>query len=234
MYGRLWRLFLLVPVLFLLVEIVLLSVLGTSITHAQTTGKAQTAENSVPAASAAKAVSSILVIGDSISAAFGIDKQKGWVSLLQNYLGEGVTVTNASISGDTSSGGRYRIQAALKSYQPDLVIIELGGNDGLRGTPIPLIRANLKEMTKLSQAAGAQVILAGMQIPPNYGERYTSAFRAMYQAVADEMGASLIPFLMDGVAGVEGMMQDDGIHPTEAAQVVMKRNVLNVLNTLLP
>ena len=177
-------------------------------------------------------ISKILVIGDSISAAFGIDKSKGWVALMNDELGSQVSVFNASISGDTTSGGRHRLKKALFEQQPNLVIIELGGNDGLRGTPVRLIKNNLKVMIDMSLASGAEVVLTGMQIPPNYGQKYTQAFKQMYADLAKETGILLVPFLMDGIAGVEGMMQEDGIHPTEAAQSLMKEAVLRVIRPL--
>ncbi|KZY59992.1 arylesterase [Oleiphilus sp. HI0068] len=186
-------------------------------------------KNTVPVQKAA----SILVVGDSISAAFGLDKSKGWVALMQRELGDNYRVINASISGDTTTGGRYRLGKALSTHQPVIVIIELGGNDGLRGTPVRQIRNNLEAMAVMSQEAGAQVILLGMQIPPNYGDRYTKAFANIYSDLALQMDLSLVPFLLEGVAGVEGMMQDDGIHPTESAQQTMFEQVDKVLDTLL-
>lgn len=175
----------------------------------------------------------ILVIGDSISAAFGLKKSEGWVALLEKELAGKYQMVNASISGDTTSGGRYRLAKALDHYQPKFVIIELGGNDGLRGTPVKQIRANLQAMVNMVKDAGAQAILLGMMIPPNYGERYTSAFASIYAELASEMNIPLVPFLLEGVAGIGGMMQDDGIHPTAAAQPIMMHHVKEVLAPLL-
>ncbi len=202
----------------------------SSLTYAEEIEKPLLVKNTVPVQKGA----SILVLGDSISAAFGLDKSKGWVALMQRELGDNYRVINASISGDTSTGGRYRLGKALTMHQPGVVIIELGGNDGLRGTPVKQIRNNLEAMAVMSQEAGAQVILLGMQIPPNYGDRYTKAFAAIYSDLAAQQGLSLVPFLLDGVVGVDGMMQDDGIHPTEAAQQTMFEHVGKVLDTLLP
>ncbi|KZZ79104.1 hypothetical protein A3766_26950, partial [Oleiphilus sp. HI0132] len=143
----------------------------SSLTYAAEIEKPLPVKNTVPVQKAA----SILVVGDSISAAFGLDKSKGWVALMQRELGDNYRVINASISGDTTTGGRYRLGKALSTHQPVIVIIELGGNDGLRGTPVRQIRNNLEAMAVMSQEAGAQVILLGMQIPPNYGDRYTKA-----------------------------------------------------------
>ena len=163
----------------------------------------------------------VLVVGDSISAAFGLNKVKGWVQIIANKFDGKLNMVNASISGDTTTGGRYRITKALTDYQPSLVIIELGGNDGLRGTPIPQIKANISAMIQSAQAAKTKVLLLGMKIPPNYGERYTHLFEAMYQELADKYGTLFIPFFLEGVAGLPDMMQADGIHPTEKAQPIM-------------
>ena len=201
----------------------------SSLTYAVEIEKPLPVKNTVSAQKGA----SILVVGDSISAAFGLDKSKGWVALMQQDLGEDYRVINASISGDTTTGGRYRLGKALAIHQPSFVIIELGGNDGLRGTPIKQISQNLEAMAVMAREAGAEVILLGMQIPPNYGERYTTAFSAVYTELAKQMSLPLVPFLLAGVAGVEGMMQDDGIHPTEAAQQTMFSHVDKVLDTLL-
>lgn len=178
----------------------------------------ETRENQQPLITTEKTV---LVVGDSISAAFGMDKVKGWVEIIANKFEEDLHIINASISGDTTSGGRYRLPKALELHQPDLVIIELGGNDGLRGTPIPTIKSNLSSMIQLAQNTGAEVLLLGMRIPPNYGERYTQLFETMYQELAREHETLFIPFFLEGAAGLPGMMQADGIHPTEKAQPIM-------------
>lgn len=170
----------------------------------------------------------ILIMGDSISAGFGIDKQKGWVALLeQEWAKESTlyTIINASISGETSSGGANRITKLLKQHQPNLVIIELGGNDGLRGSPIKLIKQNLSYMVQQSKQSNSDVLLLGMRIPPNYGQTYSQLFADQYSQIANEHGVAIVPFLLKGIAGVDGMMQADGIHPTEAAQTIMLKLV---------
>lgn len=179
----------------------------------------------------------ILVLGDSISAGFGIDKEKGWVNLLNHELTQQASsiyknahIINASISGETSSGGANRIKSLLTKHQPSLVILELGGNDGLRGTPIKLIKKNLGYIIKSSQDSGARVLLLGMQIPPNYGQTYSKLFAQQYQQLTSLFSIDSVPFLLQGIAGVEGMMQDDGIHPTQQAQAIMLNSVLLVLN----
>lgn len=175
----------------------------------------------------------VLVIGDSISAAFGLDQAKGWVQIIANKFEGDLNIINASISGDTTTGGRYRLAKALEAHQPDLVIIELGGNDGLRGTPVPTIKANLTSMIQDSQNTGASVLLMGMKIPPNYGERYTQLFEAMYHDLAREYETLFIPFFLEGAVGLPGMMQADGIHPTEKAQPIMASWIETELNEWL-
>lgn len=172
----------------------------------------------------AQAQPKVLVLGDSISAGFGIPVQEGWVNLFANRLQQrvaGSKVINASVSGETTQGGLTRLPQLLAQHQPTLTIIELGGNDGLRGTPIKVIENNLRQMVQLSLAANSQVLLVGMQIPPNYGARYTELFAENYLNVAKELDVPVLPFFLEGVAGVEGMMQADGIHPTTAAQPLL-------------
>ena len=178
----------------------------------------------------------VLVVGDSISAALGVDTRQGWVALLHKRLQEGGfehRVVNASISGDTSSGGAARLPALLAQHQPELVIIELGGNDGLRGQPLVQLQQNLARMIDASRAAEADVLLLGMRLPPNYGQRYTQAFANVYADLAAGKQVALVPFLLEGVGGVPGMMQADGIHPTAAAQPIMLENVWPTLEPLL-
>lgn len=178
----------------------------------------------------------VLVVGDSISAALGLDTRQGWVSLLQERLREGSfehQVVNASISGDTTSGGLARLPALLSQHRPQLVIIELGGNDGLRGQPAAQLQQNLARMVDLSKEAGAGVLLLGMRLPPNYGQRYTEAFARTFADVAQDKQVPLVPFLLDGVGGVPGMMQADGIHPAVAAQGKLLDNVWPTLKPLL-
>lgn len=176
---------------------------------------------------------SILIMGDSISAGFGIDQEQGWVNLLitrLNTLKPPYRVINASISGETSRGGANRIKPLLKQHNPDLVIIELGGNDGLRGSPIKGITKNLDYMIQQSQSSGAKVLLLGMRIPPNYGETYSRLFAEQYQKLALKHDALLIPFFLKGIAAEPGMMQADGIHPTAQAQPLMMESVWRLLN----
>lgn len=178
----------------------------------------------------------LLVLGDSISAAFGLDTRQGWVSLLEQRLaaeGFAYRVVNASVSGDTSAGGLARLPTLLAEHRPQLVIVELGGNDGLRGQAPAQLQQNLAAMVQQSQKIGAKVLILGMQLPPNYGVRYTTAFAAVFPQVANQTGAALVPFLLEGVGGVPALMQDDGIHPGAAAQAQLLDNVWLSLKPLL-
>ncbi|HTK97608.1 MAG TPA: arylesterase [Pseudomonadales bacterium] len=178
----------------------------------------------------------ILVIGDSISAGYGIQRDQGWVALLESRvaaLHPPHKVVNASISGDTTGGALARLPRTLEVHKPDVVIIELGGNDALRGYPVERIENNLDAMAGLAKDAGASVVVLGMEIPPNYGARYTQAFHAIYADVAKRTGAALVPFLLDGVATDDALMQADGIHPTAAAQARLLDNVWPALKSLL-
>lgn len=178
----------------------------------------------------------VLVFGDSLSAAYRMPEERGWVALMQDRMkAEGLPyrIVNASVSGETTGGGLARLPAMLTVNNPDIVVLELGGNDGLRGLPVPSIRNNLEQMIALSQAAGAQVLLAGIQIPPNYGPRYTQPFYSQYQELADQYGLALIPFLLEGIAEDNTLMQDDGIHPTADAQPIILDIVWPSLHTLL-
>ena len=182
------------------------------------------------------AAGTLLVLGDSISAAFGLDTRQGWVSLLEQRLaaeGFDYQVVNASVSGDTSAGGLARLPTLLAEHRPQLVIVELGGNDGLRGQAPAQLQQNLAAMVQQSQKAGAKVLILGMQLPPNYGVRYTTAFAAVFPQVANQTGAALVPFLLEGVGGVPALMQDDGIHPGAAAQAQLLDNVWLSLKPLL-
>lgn len=175
----------------------------------------------------------ILVLGDSLSAGYGIDVDKGWVKLIANDLGKQHKVINASISGDTTAGGLYRLPDLLKVHKPDIVIIELGGNDGLRGYPLTRMRTNLKQMIRLSKAAGAKPLLLKIEIPPNYGARYTKAFINSYQTISDETQTPLATFIDKALFEDKGLMQQDGIHPTEKAQPMLKGRVSEQLLKLL-
>ncbi|VVO18653.1 arylesterase [Pseudomonas fluorescens] len=182
------------------------------------------------------AAGTVLIVGDSISAAFGLDTRLGWVSLLEQRLrSEGFTdkVVNASISGDTSAGGQARLPALLAAHKPDLVILELGGNDGLRGQLPTQLQQNLASMIDSSRASGAKVLLLGMQLPPNYGVRYTQAFAEVYRNLAEEKNIPLVPFFLEGVGGNPELMQADGIHPAAVAQGKLLENVWPALKPLL-
>jgi len=169
----------------------------------------------------------VLVLGDSLSAGYGLTVEESWVSLLASRLereGYGHRVINASVSGDTTSGGLARLGTALDRHEPDLVIIELGGNDGLRGLPLDVVRSNFVAMIEQSRAAGADVVLLGMRIPVNYGPRYAESFHALYGELAETYDLEWVEFFLDGVALDDGLMQADGIHPNAAAQPLMLDN----------
>jgi acyl-CoA thioesterase-1 len=189
-----------------------------------------------PAPTTGSPGNTVLVMGDSISAAFGMSLEEGWVALLAGRLAESLPeyrVVNASISGETSAGATSRLPALLDEHQPKVVIIELGGNDGLRGYPVSRLRDNLVSMAEQSKAVGAGVLILAMEIPPNYGSRYTRAFRDSFAKVAEQTGSTLSPFILDGVATNGQLMQPDGIHPTVAAQPVLLENVWPYLEPLL-
>ncbi|MBW6389762.1 MULTISPECIES: arylesterase [Halomonadaceae] len=175
----------------------------------------------------------VLVMGDSLSTAYGIERETGWVRLLEERLDGHARVVNASISGETSSGGASRLPELIGQHDPDIVLLELGGNDGLRGLPPSQLEANLAGMIEASQSAGAEVLLLGIDIPPNYGPAYRRAFTDVFARLADNYNTPLVPFLLEGVALEEGMMQDDGIHPTSDAQPIILDNVWPELAPLL-
>lgn len=178
----------------------------------------------------------LLVLGDSISAGFGLDTSRGWVALLQQRLkeeGYADQVVNASITGDTSANGRARLEPLLAANKPDLLIVELGGNDGLRGQPPAQLQQNLTWIIDRAQQSGARVLLLGVPLPPNYGAAYINAFSRVYQQVASEKQVPLVPSLLDGVGGVAPLMQADGIHPRAEAQPRLLENVWPSLKPLL-
>ncbi|WP_213877566.1 arylesterase [Pseudomonas sp. dw_358] len=182
------------------------------------------------------AAGTVLVVGDSISAGFGLDTSKGWVSLLRQRLGhEGSSevVVNASISGDTSANGAARLPPLLAEHKPDVVVLELGGNDGLRGLQPAELQQNLATMIDLSRAAGAKVLLLGMQLPPNYGTRYTQAFAKVYGDLAEQKKVALVPFFLQGIGGHPDLMQADSLHPAVNAQGMLLDNVWPTLKPLL-
>ena len=181
----------------------------------------------------------ILVVGDSLSAEYGLQRGSGWVGLLEQRLAkEGIraSVVNASISGDTTAGGRSRLAALLRQHKPDVVVIELGGNDALRGLPLDATQANLVAMAHVARQAGARVLIVGMQVPPNYGREYGERFVALFGDVARAEGTALVPFMLKGVAdgpNAEAMFQPDRIHPIAAAHPTILANVWPVLKPLL-
>ena len=178
----------------------------------------------------------ILVLGDSISAAYGIPLEQGWVALLEDKLKQQaapLAVVNASISGETSAGGLRRLPSLLKRYQPDIVIIELGGNDGLRGYPIGQLRDNIATMIRLSESAGATALILPMEIPPNLGKFYIDAFRASFPAAIEGSNAVLGHFPLESIATNSALMQSDGIHPTAEAQPLILSSVWTDLQDLL-
>lgn len=178
----------------------------------------------------------ILVFGDSLSAGFGIDVDQSWTALLQSRLqrqGYEHQVVNASISGDTTEGGASRIHSALERFRPSVVILELGGNDGLRGIPTERMRRNLTLIIESSKSSGAAVVLLGIRIPTNYGARYTQAFENVFRELASELDVPWIEFFMDGIATDEELMQDDGIHPNANAQPILLDNAWPIIQQAL-
>lgn len=178
----------------------------------------------------------ILVYGDSISAAYGMEAGEGWVALLEQRIDEHelpYTVVNASVSGETTGGGRIRLPKALEIHEPEIIILELGGNDGLRGYPIDRIRENIDAMTTMALEADARVLLIGMVLPPNYGKRYIDAFTGIFPTVADKHDIPFLPFLLDGIATSESLVQRDGIHPKPEAQPLIVDQVWKMLKPML-
>jgi acyl-CoA thioesterase-1 len=178
----------------------------------------------------------ILVVGDSLSAGYGMDVKQGWVTLLEQRLsaqGYGYRVVNASVSGETSGGARGRLTKLLETRPPAIMILEIGANDGLRGLPIKQTEDNITVMVAQAKMAGARVLIIGMQMPPNYGARYTEEFAAVFRNVADKQQQPLVPFLLDGVALDMNLIQADGLHPTAAAQPRLLDNVWMVLRPML-
>lgn len=177
---------------------------------------------SLPTFASAK---TILILGDSLSAGYGIDAKQGWVNLLQQRLDQHYPkqhkVVNASVSGETTSGALARLPKLLQTYQPEIVVIELGGNDGLRGQPPQMIQKNLAQLVQLSQKQQASVLLFGMKIPPNYGTAYSSAFEKNYKVVSQQYKVKLLPFFLEGVAGHKNLIQNDQIHPNAKAQPIL-------------
>lgn len=182
------------------------------------------------------AAQSILVLGDSLSAAYGMPVEQGWVALMHQRITQqsaDIEVVNASISGETTQGGITRLPALLAQHEPDILILELGANDGLRGTPLPAIRQNLSHLITLGQEAGARVLLLGIRLPPNYGPRYSDGFYSIFAELSESQQVARVPFLMDGVALDRALMQSDGLHPNSEAQPRLLENVWTQLDVLL-
>lgn len=178
----------------------------------------------------------LLVLGDSLSAAYGIRPEQGWVALLETRLQQGYTdidVVNASISGETTQGGITRLPALIERHQPDWIVLELAANDGLRGMPLALIQRNITQLIELSEQASATPLLVGIRLPPNYGVSYTERFYSLFETLADEYEVSRVPFLLEGVALQQSLMQADGLHPNAKAQAVLLDNVWPYLQPLL-
>jgi acyl-CoA thioesterase-1 len=197
---------------------------------------APAASQGSPAADKGKGGPVLLVLGDSLSAEYGLSRGTGWVQLLADRLrdsGSDYRVVNASISGETTSGGLTRLPALLKEHRPRVVVLELGANDGLRGLPLAVMRDNLQAMIRQAQAAGAKVLLVGVRVPPNYGREYAERFAGTFAALARELKVPLVPFLLDGFAESFELFQADRIHPTAEAQPRMLDNVWPVLRPLL-
>jgi acyl-CoA thioesterase-1 len=188
------------------------------------------------AAAPARAAQTIVVFGDSLSAGYGLPQGAGWVSLLEQRLRReklGYDVVNASISGETTFGGRNRIGAVLQEHTPAVVIVELGANDGLRGSAVETTRANLIAIVAACRKAGAKILLVGMRIPPNYGPVYTRRFEAMFAEVARQQNTSLVPFMLQGFAEKRELFQADGVHPNAEAQPRVLDNIYRRLRALL-
>lgn len=187
-------------------------------------------------ASAHSAPKTVLVLGDSLSAEYGLSRGAGWVALMELRLKEqniDAAVVNASISGETTSGGRTRLPALLNKYKPNLVVIELGANDGLRGLPVAAAEANLRAMAAAAQQADARVLLVGMRMPPNYGRDYADKFFGMYSTLSKELRAPLVPFMLEGVADKPQLFQPDRLHPTAEAHPVILANIWPSLQKLI-
>lgn len=183
-----------------------------------------------------KQTKTVLVFGDSLSAAYNIPREQGWVSLLQDFVNQqklDIQFVNASISGETTSGGLTRLKAQLELYNPDVVILELGGNDGLRGFDLTTTGSNLEKMVALCITHSSKVLLAGIQIPPNYGRTYTRRFSAIYTELEKKKEVELIPFILEGVAAKDEFMQQDGIHPNEKGQPFLRETVWKYLKPML-
>jgi acyl-CoA thioesterase-1 len=177
--------------------------------------------------------STLLILGDSLSAGYGINPGSGWVALLEKDFADRHQIINGSISGDTTGGGLNRLPRLLAEYSPNYVLLELGGNDGLRGQPLNLMKRNLQAMINLVREAGAEPILFGMRLPPNYGRRYSDALAAVYPQLSEQENVPLIPFQLEELSITEGMIQEDGLHPTAMAQPIIKDVIKGYLQPLM-
>ncbi|MFC4931621.1 arylesterase [Massilia sp. GCM10023247] len=187
-------------------------------------------------ASAYSAPKTVLVVGDSLSAEYGLTRGAGWVALLEQKLKANkieANIVNASISGETTSGGRARLPALLNQYKPQVVVIELGANDGLRGLPVPAAESNLRQMITMSQDKGAKVMLVGMRMPPNYGRAYTEKFFGMFGKLSKEYKAPLVPFMLEGVADKPSLFQADRLHPNAQAHPIILNNIWPTISNLI-
>jgi len=187
-------------------------------------------------ASAYSAPKTVLVVGDSLSAEYGLTRGAGWVALLEQKLKAekiDARIVNASISGETTSGGRARLPALLTQHKPQIVVIELGANDGLRGLPVASAEANLRQMVTLSQKQDAKVMLIGMRMPPNYGRAYTERFFNMYSALSKDMKAPLVPFMLEGVADKPALFQADRLHPNAQAHPIILNNIWPAFSSMI-
>lgn len=171
----------------------------------------------------------VVILGDSISAGYGIVADKGWVQLLRQEIDDAALIVNASISGETSGGGLARIDTLLERHQPDVLVLELGGNDGLRGYQLDILENNLSLMIHKAKSAGSKVVLLGMRIPPNYGKRYSEGFFNIYQKLAEQYNVPLVPFFLEGVGGNNALIQADGIHPNAEAQPILLANAKPII-----
>jgi acyl-CoA thioesterase-1 len=190
----------------------------------------------VCAASAYSAPKTVLVLGDSLSAEYGLTRGVGWVALLENKLRAekiDANIVNASISGETTSGGRTRLPALLDKYHPSIVVIELGANDGLRGLPVPAAEDNLRSMVQMARQNKAKVLLVGMRMPPNYGRAYTERFFGMYKQVSSETKSPLVPFMLEGVADKPALFQQDQLHPVAQAHPIILSNIWPKFSALI-
>ena len=172
----------------------------------------------------------IMVLGDSLSAGYGLTPGEGWVELMESRIeGTGLTLLNASVSGETTAGGLARLPDLLELHEPKWVLLELGANDGLRGTPLNIIKTNLEAMANKISESGAQLVVIGIQLPPNYGPRYTRAFFNLFPELSEKFDAPLVPFLLEGVATDWDLMQSDGLHPKAVAQPIILETVMKVV-----